>query len=106
MPKLTFIQKDGSQQTIDVASGQSIMEAATAQLVPGIIGDCGGSCSCATCHVYVDPAWTDKLPPADELEVGMLDGVLDPEPTSRLACQLKVADEIDGIVLRVPASQF
>jgi ferredoxin, 2Fe-2S len=106
MPKITFVQPDGSQQTIEATAGQSIMEAATASLVPGIVADCGGGCSCATCHVYVDESWAGKLPPADDIEQAMLEGAIDPNERSRLSCQLRISDALDGIVVHVPAAQF
>jgi ferredoxin, 2Fe-2S len=106
MPKIVFVQPDGSQQTIDAADGQSIMEAATNHLVPGIVADCGGGCSCATCHVYVDPAWAVKLTPPDEIEQAMLEGAIDPNERSRLSCQLRMSAALDGIVVHVPAAQF
>jgi ferredoxin, 2Fe-2S len=106
MPKIVFVQPDGSQQTIDAADGQSIMEAATNNLVPGIVADCGGGCSCATCHVYVDPAWAAKLTPPDDIEQAMLEGAIDPNERSRLSCQLRMSDGLDGIVVHVPAAQF
>lgn len=106
MPKIVFVQPDGSQQTIDAADGQSIMEAATNHLVPGIVADCGGGCSCATCHVYVDPAWALKLTPPDEIEQAMLEGAIDPNERSRLSCQLRMSAALDGIVVHVPAAQF
>jgi ferredoxin, 2Fe-2S len=106
MPKITFVQPDGSQQTIEATAGQSIMEAATTNLVPGIVADCGGGCSCATCHVYVDESWAGKLPPADDIEQAMLEGAIDPNERSRLSCQLRISDALDGIVVHVPAAQF
>jgi 2Fe-2S ferredoxin len=106
MPKIVFIQPDGSSQTVEATAGQSLMEAATSNLVRGIVGDCGGACSCATCHVYIDDAWFAKLPAADDIELAMLDGAIDPGPTSRLGCQVRVDDALDGIVAHVPKSQF
>ena len=105
MPKITFIQPSGEAQTFEGQAGQSIMELATANMVPGIIGECGGSCSCATCHLYVDEAWYPKLPSPDENEAGMLEGAVDPGPLSRLSCQIKITDELDGLVARIPAGQ-
>lgn len=105
MPKVTFVQPDGATHVVESTPGQSIMEAATTNMVPGIIGECGGCCSCATCHVYVDEPWFQKLPPADEMELGMLEGAVEPGPLSRLSCQIKMSDELDGIVARIPAGQ-
>lgn len=106
MPKIIFVQPDGNRQTIDAADGQTIMEAATTNLVPGIVADCGGGCSCATCHVYVDPDWVARLTPADEIEEAMLEGAIDPNERSRLSCQLRMSEALDGIVVHVPAAQF
>jgi len=105
MPKITFIEPDGVTHVVEATPGQSIMEAATTNMVPGIIGECGGCCSCATCHVYVDEPWFQKLPPADEMELGMLEGAVEPGPLSRLSCQIKMSDELDGIVARIPEGQ-
>jgi 2Fe-2S ferredoxin len=74
-------------------------------LIPGIDADCGGACACATCHVYVDPAWTDKMPPKQDMEETMLDFAQELEPTSRLSCQIKVTPELEGLVVRMPKSQ-
>jgi len=106
MPKITFIEHSGTERTVDAETGKSVMQIALDNMVPGIVGDCGGSCSCATCHAYVDPAWADKLPPQSETEVMMLDGALETQPTSRLTCQLTMTPELDGLIVRTPASQF
>jgi 2Fe-2S ferredoxin len=105
MAKINFIEPDGNSVIVDATDTQSVMEAATTNLIRGIVGECGGSCSCATCHVYVDAAWYDKLPPPDEMELGMLEGAVEPGPLSRLSCQLKVSDALDGLVVSVPAGQ-
>jgi len=105
MPKITFIQHSGETEVVDASVGQSVMEAATGSLIRGIVGECGGSCSCATCHVHVDAAWFAKLKPADDMEAGMLEGAVDPGPCSRLSCQIPVSEELDGLVLRIPAGQ-
>lgn len=102
--KATWIQADGTETTLDVAPGKSLMEAATAKGIPGIIGECGGSLSCATCHVVVDPAWFGKTGKVDTFEDQMLDvAEAERQPTSRLSCQIRMATDLDGIVLRVPA---
>jgi 2Fe-2S ferredoxin len=106
MPKVTFIQPDGRQSEVDALSGDSVMETAIDNDIDGIIAECGGACSCATCHVYVDEAWLEKLPPPDPLEDGMLDCVLDRRPTSRLSCQIRLSDALDGITVHVPESQI
>ena len=105
MAKVTFIQPDGSARTIEIEDGLSVMEGAVHNNVRGIDADCGGACACATCHVYVDPAWAEKLPPKEEIEATMLDFAIDPEKTSRLSCQLKSSPAIDGLVVRVPKTQ-
>ena len=105
MPKVTFIQPDGSAQTVEIALGWSVMEGAVRNLVPGIDADCGGACACATCHVYVDPAWQAVLPAKSDMEEAMLDFAQDLKPNSRLSCQLRVTSDMDGLVVRVPESQ-
>jgi 2Fe-2S ferredoxin len=106
MPKITFIQADGTSSEVEALSGDSIMETAIDNDIRGIVAECGGACSCATCHVYVDDAWLSKLPDPDALEDGMLDCVIDRLPNSRLSCQIRVSDDIDGISVRVPESQI
>jgi len=105
MPKVTYIEQNGKEHVVDVPEGWSVMEGAVKNLIPGIDADCGGACACATCHVYVDPAWADKLPPKTDMEETMLDFALEVEPTSRLSCQIKMTPELDGIVVRTPKSQ-
>lgn len=106
MPKAVFIEANGAEYEVEVALGQTLMEAATDHMIDGIVGECGGVCSCATCHVYVDPAWFDKLPAADDLEESMIDVARDPMDNSRLSCQIKMTAELDGIILRLPVAQF
>jgi len=105
MPKVTFIEHDGAVHAIEAASGQSLMQIAMSNRVPGIIADCGGSCSCATCHVYVDAEWAAKLPPATPVEKEMIDCALHVQETSRLSCQIELSESLDGIVIRLPESQ-
>ncbi len=105
MPKIKYIEDDGKEHDVDVPVGWSVMEGAVKNLIPGIDADCGGACACATCHVYVDPAWTSKMPPKEDMEETMLDFAQDLEPTSRLSCQIKVTEELDGLVVRMPKSQ-
>lgn len=101
--KVTWKLADGREVTHDVAEGQTLMEAATSRGVPGIIGECGGSMSCATCHVVVDPAWTERAGEAGPFEEDMLDVTeAERQPTSRLSCQIRMRAELDGIVLHVP----
>ena len=103
--KVTFIQPDGKTQTVEIAPGWTVMEGAVKNDVPGIDADCGGACACATCHVYVDPAWAAKLPPKAEMEETMLDFAIAAQSNSRLSCQIRMTSELDGLVLRVPPSQ-
>jgi 2Fe-2S ferredoxin len=105
MPKIRFILHNGNEHVVDGESGRSVMEAAIDNMVPGIIADCGGNCSCATCHGYVDPDWIGKLEPISESEAAMLDGAMRVEPNSRLTCQIPLTEELDGIVIRLPISQ-
>jgi 2Fe-2S ferredoxin len=105
MPKITFIEHDGTEHTVDATVGDSVMETALAKSVPGIVAECGGSCTCATCHVYVDEAWADRLPPAAPEEQDMLDFAFEVKDNSRLSCQIKVTAEIDGLIVRTPAYQ-
>lgn len=105
MPKVRFIQHDGTERVVEGEAGNSVMQTARDNMVSGIIGDCGGNCSCATCHGYVDPAWLPKLAPRSETELVMLDGVMNVEDNSRLTCQIKLTPTLDGIVIRLPVSQ-
>ena len=105
MANIRFIQHDGSERVVAAELGKSIMQTARDNMVPGIIGDCGGNCSCATCHGYVDPAWIERVAPPSEDEVIMLDGTMHQEANSRLTCQIKMTRELDGIVVRLPVSQ-
>ncbi len=101
--KATWIQADGTSVTLDVAPGTNLMQAATARGVPLIIGECGGSLSCATCHVVVDPAWAERAGGAQDFEDQMLDIAEAPrQPTSRLSCQIVMTADLDGIVVHVP----
>jgi 2Fe-2S ferredoxin len=107
MPKVTYIAADGTEHVVDVASGLSAMEGAVQNLVPGIDADCGGMAACGTCHVYVDAAWIDRTGPASPgIESDMLSLTDDSENNnSRLACQIRITEELDGLVLRMPAAQ-
>src|SRR5690606_37139720 len=104
-PRVTFISAAGNQQTVEIPNGLSVMEGAIKHNVPGIDADCGGACACATCHVYVDPAWQDKVPPKGEMEASMLEFALDVKDNSRLSCQIHVTSALDGLVVRTPKSQ-
>ena len=101
MTKVVFIDRQGGRHEIEADNGVTLMEVALDNSVPGIYAECGGTCSCATCHCYVSDAWADKLTAMDDLEDGMLDGVKERRPSSRLSCQLTVSDALDGIELEV-----
>ena len=105
MAKITYIENNGTEHTIEVKTGQSVMEGAVKNSIPGIDADCGGACACATCHVYVDEAWRDKTGAASAMEESMLDFAEGVEPNSRLSCQIKVTDALDGLIVRMPESQ-
>jgi len=105
MPKIKYIDDNGTERVVEVPVGWSVMEGAVKNLVPGIDADCGGACACATCHVYVDPAWAGKLPPKQDMEETMLDFAQEPRANSRLSCQIKVTPELDGLAVRTPKSQ-
>ncbi|MGZ3306795.1 MAG: 2Fe-2S iron-sulfur cluster-binding protein [Asticcacaulis sp.] len=105
MPKITYIEHNGAEHTIEVKNGQSVMEGAVKNNIPGIDADCGGACACATCHVYVDEAWTDKTGKASVMEESMLDFAQDLRPNSRLSCQISVSDALDGLIVRMPENQ-
>ena len=105
MPKIKYIEHSGKEHEVDVPAGWSVMEGAVKNLIPGIDADCGGACACATCHVFVDPAWVDKLPAKEDMEETMLDFAPDMAANSRLSCQIKVTPALDGLVVRMPKSQ-
>ena len=105
MAKIKYIEHNGKQHEIDVANGLSVMEGAVQNNIPGIDADCGGSCACATCHVYVDEKWFDKLPNKENAEKDMLDMANQPSSFSRLSCQIIVSDELDGLVVKMPSKQ-
>jgi ferredoxin, 2Fe-2S len=105
MPKITYIEHSGKEHVVDAPVGQTVMEAAVKHAVPGIDADCGGACACATCHVYVDPEWLSKTGEQNSMEQSMLDFANDVEDNSRLSCQIKVSEALDGLVVRLPKSQ-
>lgn len=106
MATVTYITHDGNSIEVDVKPGTSVMQAAVDNMIDGIVGECGGSCSCATCHCYVDEKWVDRIPAANGMEKDMLECVLEPRPNSRLSCQLVVSAALDGLVIHLPESQF
>jgi 2Fe-2S ferredoxin len=105
MPKITYIDNSGKERVVEVPVGWTVMEGAVKNRVPGIDADCGGACACATCHVYVDPAWLEKLPKRQDMEEQMLDFAIELKSNSRLSCQIKVTQALDGLIVRTPKSQ-
>ena len=105
MAKITYIEFNGTEHVVDVKNGLSVMEGAVKNNIPGIDADCGGACACATCHVYVQDPWREKTGSQSAMEESMLDFAENVEPNSRLSCQIKVSDELDGLVVRMPQSQ-
>jgi 2Fe-2S ferredoxin len=105
MPKITYIDFEGTTRTADGEVGATVMETAIKNNVPGIEAECGGACACATCHVYVDDAWRAIVGEPSPMEEDMLDFGFDVRPSSRLSCQIKVIDELDGLVVRTPERQ-
>jgi 2Fe-2S ferredoxin len=107
MAKITYIEHNGTEHTVDVANGLTVMEGARDNNIPGIEADCGGACACSTCHVYIDPKWVGKLPGKDDMEEDMLDFAYEPNPDrSRLTCQIKVTDALDGLIVHMPEKQI
>jgi len=107
MAKITYIEHNGTEHVVEVANGLTVMEGARDNNIPGIEADCGGACACSTCHVYVDDVWVAKLPAKDAMEEDMLDFAWEPDPAkSRLTCQLKVSDALNGLVVRMPEKQI
>lgn len=106
MPIVTYIEASGHSHEVDLNSGVSLMQGAVDNMIDGIVAECGGSCSCATCHCYIDEQWFNKLDPASEMENDLLDCVTEPKDNSRLSCQVKVTDDLDGLVVHLPESQF
>jgi 2Fe-2S ferredoxin len=106
LAKITYVEHNGTKHVVDVKTGMTVMEGARDIGVPGIDADCGGACACSTCHVYVAPDWVEKIPAKDSMEEDMLDFAYQPDPeTSRLTCQIKVTDALDGLVVNLPEKQ-
>ena len=105
MAKITYTDHQGNSKTVDVENGLSVMEGAIQNDVPGIDADCGGSMACATCHVYVEEKWLDKLSKAEDGEIDMIDMAFEPQKNSRLSCQLVVTNELDGLIVTTPKKQ-
>ena len=106
MTHVTFVDAKGEARTVDAPAGVSIADAALMNKVRGIEADCGGFCACATCHIYLDDEWFARVPPPEELEALMLDQAVERRANSRLSCQLRLTDALDGIVVHTPASQY
>lgn len=104
--KITYVQHDGTRRVLDVTPGKTLMEGARDNNVTGIVADCGGACACSTCHVYVDEDWVARLPPISEMEKDMLEFAAEPdERSSRLSCQIKISEVMEGLVVKIPPSQ-
>jgi 2Fe-2S ferredoxin len=106
MPKITYIEFSGKETVLEVENGMTIMEGAVKNMLSGIDADCGGACACSTCHVYVEGSWFEKLGSPQDMEADMLDFAFDVKENSRLSCQMKVTDEYEGLVVRLPEKQF
>jgi len=105
MPKITYIEHNGKSHTVEVPTELTVMEGAVQNDIPGIDADCGGACACATCHVYVDEKWFNKLEKKEDAEEEMLDSAFEPNKSSRLSCQITVTNELDGLVVKMPLKQ-
>ena len=105
MPKIIYLDADGTRREFDVKAGHSVMEGAIENDVPGIVAECGGACACATCHAYVEDSWLARLPEMDDMEDAMLDAAYERRPNSRLTCQIEVTDELDGLVVTLQYSR-
>ena len=105
MAKVTYLEITGNSRTIEIANGLSVMEGAVQNDIPGIDADCGGGMACATCHIYVNEEWFDKIPKKEDGEEDMLDMAFEPKKNSRLSCQIIVSDELDGLIVSTPSKQ-
>jgi 2Fe-2S ferredoxin len=105
MPKINYVQSCGNEHQVDVSCGTSVMRGAVDNAIPGIDGDCGGECACATCHVYVDPQWLDQVGPRTPGEEELLNFAAALQPNSRLACQIRMTEALDGLRVQMPAGQ-
>ena len=106
MPKVVYIDHQGTECAIDAKTGHSVMETAVKNGVIGIVGECGGNCACGTCRVYVDAAWRDVAGGQTEAERGMIEFWGETDPATRLSCQIRVTDRLDGLIVRIPESQY
>lgn len=105
MPKIIYVDHEGTERPIEAKNGETVMETAIKNSIPGIDADCGGACACATCHVYVDDAFMDKVGESEEMEQSMLDFAENVQPNSRLSCQIQITDDLDGLKVTTPESQ-
>jgi ferredoxin, 2Fe-2S len=105
MPKITFIDIEGAVRTVEGEVGSTVMEAAIKNGVPGIEAECGGACACSTCHVYIEEAWREKVGEPSPMEEDMLDFAYEVRSNSRLSCQIKIREELDGLTVRTPERQ-
>ncbi|MDB5547676.1 MAG: fdxB [Tardiphaga sp.] len=105
MAKITFVDHTGESRSVEAESGSTVMEAAIRNAIPGIEAECGGACACATCHVYIDDAWREIVGTPTPMEEDMLDFGYDVKPSSRLSCQIKITDALDGLVVKTPERQ-
>lgn len=106
MPQITFVEHDGTENKLEVESGYSLMQAAVDNMLEGIVAECGGACSCATCHCYVDAPWFDKVGTPNSTEEEMIEFAVERKENSRLSCQIQVTEELDGLVVHLPESQY
>jgi len=104
--QIIFQNADGSQFEVDAADGTTVMQAAVDNGIDAIIAECGGACSCATCHCYIDENYLDKIPAANEVEQSMIEFAMDPQDNSRLSCQVQIMADLEGMVVKLPASQY
>lgn len=106
MPNITFILPDESIRVVDAIEGDSIMQTAVDAGIEEITADCGGNCSCATCHCIIDDTWIGKIGTADEVELSVMESAIEPQPNSRLSCQIKVTDDLEGAIIHVPEAEW
>ena len=105
MPKIVFVEFNGTEHAVDAVLGDSVMQAAINRSVPGILADCGGNCACATCHVYIADPWQSRLQPPSKEEADMIECALHVTEQSRLSCQITIAAGMEGMIVRLPESQ-
>jgi ferredoxin, 2Fe-2S len=106
MAKITYIEANGTEHVVEVESGESVMRGAVKNGIPGIVAECGGNCACGTCRVYIDETWQPQVGDASDLEEATMEIREDPAPGKRLSCQIKVSDALDGLIVRMPESQW